>query len=603
MSTQTVDSNADIKQQLAVGLLSATRSLEGIFLRMGDSFPRLLDALDSSISQSMETIGRIKEGDARGNGGGLPHLVKRARKSVSNIRTRLVGMTAADRQLIEALLSGLDAIARIDDDISHINEDSLEMELISLNAMTVAIKTGQEGRGFSFITDELQKLSGRILISAERVNDEGKAIRELFSAFRDRVGQLIEREDRLAARYKEEIDAGLDLFVHGIDSLIDEIIEVGRGAREISRPIRDIMVELQHQDIIRQSVDSVVKVIDSLNNFRFSGRPDDAGQISDRAMDELAFLNIIPDLAYAMMEDIREKLYSVSEAVSAHLDDLDTRMSNLANELDAFVRAGIGSGPDSINARFAAAMSTIRDLVRASSRLMNDKQGEVSRAVELMHRVQGLERQFKAFAGLASRFHNIDVASRIEVRKTDVLQQMAGTIESMTGLTARIGGHIEDSHRATTDFLSRTEEAVLGFREQYESEAGEFRRFGIRMERLLQSIAEGKNGLIDLLTDFAFFNDHFHRLLDGTRSDLASVQSTIESLSAVQDAVRSLGEASSAHYAAALERRGIGSWSIKDGRLQHLADQFTIFTQKKTAGILGGSEVEEGVESGEVTFF
>ena len=82
------------------------------------------------------------------------------------------------------------------DVINNIKEGSIEMELISLNAMTVALKSGTAGKAFSFITDELKKLSAQTIKLTDQLTINGKHQLTLFEKF----GKKIEFVCRYSAR-------------------------------------------------------------------------------------------------------------------------------------------------------------------------------------------------------------------------------------------------------------------------------------------------------------------------------------------------------------------------------------------------------------------
>ena len=54
---------------------------------------------------------------------------------------------------------------------------------------------------------------------------------------------------------------------------------------------------------------------------------------------------------------------------------------------------------------------------------------------------------------------------------------------------------------------------------------------------------------------------------------------------------------------ALLKERGLETWTLSNTQLKAMVGRFTMFTHKKIAAELGNFEVEDSVDSGEVTLF
>ena len=52
-----------------------------------------------------------------------------------------------------------------------------------------------------------------------------------------------------------------------------------------------------------------------------------------------------------------------------------------------------------------------------------------------------------------------------------------------------------------------------------------------------------------------------------------------------------------------MEKKGITEWTIHNDLFNNFIHQFTIVSDKQTAGNITGIDIEEGVEAGNITFF
>jgi chemotaxis protein CheD len=71
------------------------------------------------------------------------------------------------------------------------------------------------------------------------------------------------------------------------------------------------------------------------------------------------------------------------------------------------------------------------------------------RTTSITENVEQLEDQFLLFNTLVTKFHNVDIANRIEVAKQHTLRQMGTSSEQMTQLTVQIEKDVDDSLQST----------------------------------------------------------------------------------------------------------------------------------------------------------
>ena len=87
-------------------------------------------------------------------------------------------------------MTALDSIhARLED----IRNNSEELELISLNAMVISIKSGDKGRAFSCITENLKRLSAsmislsnELMLEEKKLLEKNTILEKSFAASRSR---------------------------------------------------------------------------------------------------------------------------------------------------------------------------------------------------------------------------------------------------------------------------------------------------------------------------------------------------------------------------------------------------------------------------------
>jgi methyl-accepting chemotaxis protein len=473
------------------------------------------------------------------------------------------------------------------------------MELVSLNAMTVALKSGQAGRAFSYITEELKRLSNRTITLTDEITERGSGLSRSFQDYRKAVEQAKSFQENLFTQFRDRLNESFDAFNNGVDSVVSGLRRIHEDSKGIKEPLTEIMQEVQFHDLIRQSVDHVIISLKELDEI-------DDSQSTEKVLDEVTYLTVLPELCSGLLDDIRAKLERSRETFTAKLEDAERRIREVEEERERFVTERIATSADSsqsLSALFDRASQLLEDLLEdlTTSLRMKAKVSEDGRS--LMRQVQQLERAFESFGTIITRFHSIDIASRIEVAKQEVLQQMSGTVEQMTTLTKDIESDVNASLDSTKTFIGEVSGAVSGYQEVLSGEDSFVEEFRDSMRRHYQSLSQTNESVTSWIGDFALYTRKFFSLFSDTQNDLARLKDLAEEIRAVQRALADVKSRAESQQKRLLEQIGQDEWKIGDERLKSMIERFTIFTHKKQAGELAGFDVEEGVEAGEITFF
>jgi hypothetical protein len=544
---------------------------ETIYLELGSIFPRLSAEMGQSADngeRSLQSIASIGEADlaaGRAEGGSF---AEKALAFFNSLRDR-------DSAFLAKINDSISRLGAMDQIIARVRADSEEMEIISLNAMTVALKSGAAGKAFSVITDELKRLSGLTIVLAEGVTTSGRSLLDFFSRLRGALAELDDFQHGFFDAIDETLISGYEEIgrdISGATSFLSTLLGEARSVRE---PVLHVMGEVQLQDIVRQSLQHVGI---SLEEARESALASDA--------ESAAFVAAVAELSQSLIEDVTSKLEASAASFGADMD----AVSAIVNESEKG-RAGF---LESSCARSSNAEAF--DFKRRSERYLELKRVVVTMSARLADQVEGLFRSFKGLASILSRFQNIVVASRIEVAKTKALAVVATTVSGMIDLTGQIEADVGEAMESTKSFTALSSEAI----EEYSLEGG---AEGERLVSTLAAVEEdmarlfsAKDSLRGAIDHFSLYTDDFISLIGSAGEELAKLRSLIDRLVTVG---ASLGELKSSI------RAGLdpGATAIESERMRRMVERFTIFTHKKAAGAIGRFAVEEGQAAGEVTLF
>jgi hypothetical protein len=584
-----------LQEELIEPLNQLIRDTEKIYLRFGEEFPALQEEMEKSLQQSADFSSDMKD-DRKSGTGDIDSAIEETSKAIEDGIGTFSKMSDRDRVLFKELDEGISHLGSLDQMIANIKEDTIEMELISLNAMTVALKAGQAGQAFSYITDELQRLSTRTRNLTETISRRGEDLLNVFKDYRGSVEEIRQFQDRLSEEFKNKLVSSFESFKGDVGKTISVLHSISNSSREIRKPLTRIMQEIQLQDIIRQSADHVIL---SLREFRDI----DEDASTELILDELSFLELLPDLCTVLLDDIQENIMQSLKVFRENSQTAEGIIQKAEKDRDDFVSSALASGEDNLDKSFEESTQMIAQLIEDLERSIALKEDLTSRSKHLVKEVFSLEEDFKTFTTIINRFHSIDVASRIEVAKQKVLQQMSGTVEEMTNLTTKIENDVTEALTATKDFIQGINKTVMEFAGRFQQDEAFVSSFRSQIKEHYQSLFDSRDSLSKEIAGFSVFSNKFISLFENTSENLTDLEILIEDIEKIKEKLRGVKAKAREHKEPILEEKGKDSWEISNNKLRDIIKRFTIFTHKKTAGELGGFNVEEGAEAGEITFF
>ncbi len=560
---------------------------EKIYTRLGTSFPSLISFLGegSATLPSLEAVFR-----------GLSDGFRDFRAGDDGFFDRY---NARNTGLFRDLSERMSSLAGINERVAAIRTDSEELEIISLNAMVISIKSGEKGRAFSCITENLKRLSARMIsLSNELILDEKK---------------LVERNDTLKASFSSVI-AAQDGLAHSRtldDSAIQGAIaeasvslsRISDEAKRVTGPIQEAMSGIQLQDIIRQSIDQVLLALHETRSVAENSSP-------EVRLDKLTLDAELIDLCIRISKDVHANLERSIAIFSDNwarvhdiLDSVEKlRLSFVSAYLDTRNRSGtsIPSILDGMSNGFQDYIAHIGVYQRGQQTMVRD-------SALIVAEVKRLRVLFDSIRPIISRLQHVRITQQIEVAKNPAIAAVKDTVDHMSELIMQADERVQETRKELEVFISGIEELTGGYSASAENDQRDLERIKQEKLRFFNEMKDHQVRLGSIMSGLQVYPDSFQSMcveVDSLFAGLRRVQQSVEEISVRLDG--SLREFN-AERQSIMRVLGIDSWQIHDDRLRDLVRRFTITAHKEAAGEIGGFEVEKGgldsIESGDVTLF
>ena len=590
-------------------LLSKLENLESeserIYLNLGQRLSDLFKELERGFAESSQLISYF----AAGQSGAekleehslVEEIITEAREVIEEAAVFFNEMQERDNVLFSSINEGIDHLSSLDGRIENIRDDSIEMELISLNAMTVALKAGLGGRAFSYITEELKKLSSRTIIYTEELTRSGASILKDFLEFRKLVGEIQAFQQRFFGDFQEKLNKCFDRYNMGVKQLAEMLFGVIEEAKAVKKPLYRIMEEVQLQDIIKQSLEHVLL---SLKEFDL----DQEAEYNEHLLDELSFVEKIPRLCQDLLDDISLKIRQSRDLFSTNLTDIRSTLRDVEEQRGAFLEYFTDRGENELEGgaleqMFAESVGVLKELLSGIDRSMTGKKAIGRDGNRIIENITVLKTGFENFFEIIDRFYAIEVASRIQVAKQEVLRDRTETVNEMTRLTSRIDDDVKEALRILKDALTKIYRIINRYSDKVEMEMSVVQETADCIKSSYDRLMFSKTTLADTLKNFSVYSERFLSLLDASEGDILHLGMLVKVISEVKDELADVQARAETLKREVLQDMGLQEWQIKDDKLRTMIERFTIFSHKKVAGELGGFEVEEGSLEGELTLF
>jgi len=538
--------------------------------------------------------------DSTGRGGcdggvEISSLVSTIRIEMEQSATTFQEMSRRDDELFTRLQNGISQLETISESIGDIRRDSEDMELVSLNAMTVALKAGNAGRAFSYITEELKRLANRTIGLSEAISKRGGELIDNFRHLEQSLDDARTFQGDLVAGVQNRIATGLNELETAVQATVTNLTELREESTELQRPVNGMMEAIQLQDLIRQSIDHIILALEAI-------KPE-SDLVTDTALlDELAFTRQIPGLASRLIDDVAQQIDSSVQTFLSLTTEAERKLSELQTAQQSFI-AGDAGNNTSLDARFRHASEMLQTLLDDLEHNIKKKESLVTRSGAITKEVEELESQFQTFTTLVNRFHSIDIASRIEVAKQEVLRQMGTSAEQMTALTRTIESDVNRSLEATQEFIKSTSVIIERHHAHFEQENRFVHDFSSSIRNRYQALADSREAVVAVVGEFSLFTDGFVNVFATSTENGRRLSALSDRIRGLKSDLDRMQNAIDQRYDDELSAQGIETWTIENNRLKEIIERFTIFTHKQQAGDLVGLNVEEGVEAGDITLF
>lgn len=501
----------------------------------------------------------------------------------------------------EEEIHGLEQLMKI---IKEIKEHITDIEIVSMNAIIHSTRLGTRGKAFGVISGNIKDFSNQIEGQYNAIYEHSVNLSSWKESFTEKLNHMLTYSDHLS---NVKVDEFQQLFKEVFASLkiVSQLLKEANHNLELAvTPVQELMIAIQSQDLIKQSLESVTKclvsIIDGIDSYS-----DVDGTDSSNQLEFLTFVEMALDLAINLLVSIEEQIElsvkNVEEPIikiKASLDDTYEESSLLAE----FLSGERKNDKNTIEEIFIKVKSFIKEFKEESDTLQEDLASFNDIGKTFYSEMNDIEQQFNVIKQKVGYLQRLNILSRIELARLD-------------GEVGAFGNEIERISERVISDVSKNEQFVIELKstlssdldqffqmlETNEKMAGDMTKTAVQSLQNLDVIEElvlkavqpaGETGK-KLMEEIFYLNE---KLNEG--KELPNV------LHLIVTELMELSEQTRIRKEEALEKVGVTEWITKDTRLNEIISQLTTYYDRIAAStVLADEEFDIGDEGGELTLF
>lgn len=494
--------------------------------------------------------------------------------------------------------------------IEELDEVLSELEDLSINAIIVSSKAGDKGAGFRVISNEINRLSADIKEKYNFIEESMLNLQNWYDDFTDDLHRLAEIEETVATDYKQEVKGVFNEILASLQTISDMLKDFMDHINQAVAPIYDIMVLTQNQDIIRQNLENLIKIIS--NTYQEVKGLNLIGMGDKEILDHLVFMSEVFNLSQKLMTNILQQLQDSLFAIQDKFTEMDLNLNEIkedGKELTSFLAGRPEEENRTVEEERVSLELIYQNLINFIPKLTNALEELDDKYVHVLDNkmifydnMKKIQEQFTEINGVANQFNKIRLLAKIEFsRMPTAKQSFADDIEAAIKdfinssdhnqrLYSDLKVHLEENYKQFMAISSKTRDTINQSNEVIAESEDKLLLTKRLIKEAIQALQQSINDLVSEVTMVNQQIDECHTLQ-------TEGQSVIDSLEEFKLEVIELKES----Y---LEKAGLESWEEHNERLQELVIQFTSYLERKTAqDEIDDLDIEVGSEGGELTLF
>lgn len=568
-------------------LTESSKELENTFLYLGDCFTKL------SRKQNSQSLDKLKDILAQ-----LDELNTIQTEREANFFT---DFNVKYSDFYKSLNKSITELNEISVQVSELKNISEEMELIALNAMVISIKSGDKGRAFSKITENLKRLSNMMNGYAQKLISTEQELLSNITNLKDLYDKISSAESNI-----ESISSSVSSTIKEmLSSSLIPLQEIVSQSQEIYQPIIKAMEGLQIQDIIRQSLDQIHLLLSQSAQSEATGSQFSLDK--NEQLDNISFEISVFELAEKILTDINQQLLDSSKIFKDNWSIVTEILSKVEtsrkNYIAMFIENSSESNDKNLITKLTDAENKYSNMIEEFLTYQQSQKNMCADCKIITKKVLSMHEIFEVLEPIIAQLHHVRILQEIEVSKNLAISTVKNFVDDMDKLITTAQSNLEQMDSNVDGFIDNIQTLLKNFTSTINENTEQMENLKKQKNSFFDNLHNSRLEISHTMHGFTVFPEDFTETCYKVAEKLENIESHSKIFAQIIEKYQDLVYTKSAEREKLFAEYNITSWEIKNNKLKDLIQQFTITAHKETAGKIAGFQVESGFEAGEITFF
>lgn len=555
------------------------------FYTLSSIFPELLNEVQHSTNNADKFVEIKKE---------LSKVVSNRNLLLDSALNFLDSFQKKNLALFQGFADRLNLLQNMSDIILKIKDESMEMEIISLNAMIVSIKSGKEGQAFSYITSNLKRLSLQLIAQSDNLIKNEKIVQDNIK----KLKTVIDSAENIENQSKQNKNDSSSTLVEAVTLVTNKVNTMLELAVMVKNPLLEAMECIQMQDIIRQSLDDVELVLSKIILSSDKDSP-------EQSLENFNINLQLCEIAIRCLNNIKDKMnFSITkfsqkkESINSILTQVENLRKDLLIENDTQISA-IQKLQNTVN----EALNECNITMNAIHQYQDSQKNVLTESKNIQDQVHKMQNFFDNISPLINNLQYVAIAQRIEVARNEAISSIQSTVEYMSELIKKTNSNVYEAQQQLQVFIDSSMTQIKRFTQDTKKDSENFTKVFAEKNTFTHKIKELENELIDALKGFTVYSDNFFSKYKAIGDTIDNISSLAENINKIQEEITEVYSANNAEKQKLLQEYNLEDIPVHNEAITDFLRHFTITDDKKEAGNVAGFAIDDGVAAGEITFF
>jgi len=558
------------------------------FIELSNSFPILIKELEdvgTNKTQLEDFESIIKE---------LHFAVERQSVLLEKNRKFLNDFKNKNNDLFTGISDKIHLLDTIQDIILGIKDESENMEVISLNAMVVSIRSGKEGQAFSYITANLKQSSKRLIKQSDALIQYENTVQNMLKELENEIQQVNTLNIQSDNQEKVE-NSEIIITANKISQTLHEMVD---SSKTIKQPILKAMEGIQIQDIIRQSLDDILLAIEKIKEVDQNATP-------EKKLEQLSTNKKLLQLCIRCLSGVKRNLESSIEVFTTNRNSVNKILTSLEDSRTSFLN-GVAGEETVLKTLHRCINQTVENFNMFTHLIQSYQQiqSSVLKAVKnIQESVAEMSACFTAFNPIIGNLQYVAIAQRIEVARNEAISSIKDTVEHMANLIAQTQENVQTAQNQLQDFTDTCNTEIKKFLDASTRDDKNFYTVKKDKEVFATDLDKIYYSLDRAAANFSVYSPDFYTNYSNISDSIDRLKGLSQLINDAQQNLKHLLDITDSERNALISNHQLEDSGIHNMDILEFLNHFTITADKQEAGFLAGVDVTGGATAGEITFF